>query len=411
MRRTSAREAPVTSTHKVLAVLAGILGGYLLGFIVMETFDAFFGTAPGTPVVLGTPGAAGVQVAAPVSQTTGVQLQGGSGTTSKADGHTIHSLLTSNGSPYQNFQGRIMYGTYKIVQKMPGGDKLTGFTRILHRMTPDELMDEIPTFRANPLHPECDTWCDFPVADRPNAVKQWMDAVLREPAMLKGAWILLLECDYVWMRPVQAPDAYDPNQKGMQFKFDYIMPTHPDAAPHMKRVSGGLDPAVIPASGPAPVLVRYTDMAGVVTEWERVTAVIENDAAAVKQLDWVREMYAWDIALALRNVTLITEAPPNSRLIAQPPHETSLGNAAMCHYTWATIYHENKKEIWRFEKRDYTAADKALNVPLLPMPPKEWKQGWTLQDGLPVTKDLHELVSSMVGRMNEAIATLPKLQK
>lgn len=28
----------------------------------------------------------------------------------------------------------------------------------------------------------------------------------------------------------------------------------------------------------------------------------------------------------------------------------------------ATIYHENKKEIWRFEKRDYTAADKALNV-------------------------------------------------
>ncbi len=45
------------------------------------------------------------------------------------------------------------------------------------------------------------------------------------------------------------------------------------------------------------------------------------------------------------------------------------------------------------------------------MPPKEWKQGWTLQDGLPVTKELHELVSGMVGRMNEAIATLPKLQK
>ncbi len=37
----------------------------------------------------------------------------------------------------------IRYGTYKIVQKMPGGDKLTGFTRILHRMTPDELMDEV----------------------------------------------------------------------------------------------------------------------------------------------------------------------------------------------------------------------------------------------------------------------------
>lgn len=35
------------------------------------------------------------------------------------------------------------------------------------------------------------------------------------------------ECDYVWMKPVQAPDANDPASKGMQFFFDYIMPDHP----------------------------------------------------------------------------------------------------------------------------------------------------------------------------------------
>lgn len=35
------------------------------------------------------------------------------------------------------------YGTYKLVQKMPGGEMLTGFTRILHRMTDDNLMDEV----------------------------------------------------------------------------------------------------------------------------------------------------------------------------------------------------------------------------------------------------------------------------
>lgn len=35
------------------------------------------------------------------------------------------------------------YGTYKLVQKMPGGEKLTGFTRILHRVKPDECMDEV----------------------------------------------------------------------------------------------------------------------------------------------------------------------------------------------------------------------------------------------------------------------------
>jgi hypothetical protein len=55
-------------------------------------------------------------------------------------GKTIHTLCTSNGSPYVNFQTRIMYGTYKLTQQMPGGELLAGFTRILHRTQPDELM-------------------------------------------------------------------------------------------------------------------------------------------------------------------------------------------------------------------------------------------------------------------------------
>eukprot|EP00955_Chlamydomonas_euryale_P086146 364195-Chlamydomonas_euryale.AAC.14 len=39
------------------------------------------------------------------------------------------------------------YGTYKLVQKMPGGDKLTGFTRVLHRGHKDECMDEVGSAR------------------------------------------------------------------------------------------------------------------------------------------------------------------------------------------------------------------------------------------------------------------------
>ena len=35
------------------------------------------------------------------------------------------------------------YGTYKLVQKMPGGENMVGFTRILHRTTPDAVMDEV----------------------------------------------------------------------------------------------------------------------------------------------------------------------------------------------------------------------------------------------------------------------------
>jgi hypothetical protein len=61
----------------------------------------------------------------------------------KHAGDTIHTLMTSNGSPYQNIQGRIMYASYKLVQGMPGGDKLTGFTRILHRTTDDPVVGEV----------------------------------------------------------------------------------------------------------------------------------------------------------------------------------------------------------------------------------------------------------------------------
>ena len=127
-------------------------------------------------------------------------------------------------------QNLIMYGTFKLAQRQPGGDKMVGFTRILHRTTDDALSPLIPTFRADPLHPgahtcvcglapcaagcaglwaawpfaqlydsgsssrpvpqpcliaECDGWCEYPVADRPNAVRQFLDAAKRDPSLIK----------------------------------------------------------------------------------------------------------------------------------------------------------------------------------------------------------------------------------
>lgn len=260
-------------------------------------------------------------------------------------------------------------GTYNIVRKMPGGERLVALTRILHRTTPDEVMDEvrreqstqlggllgllvwssavrrslvirhpppvvvwssalscpkqesvhltsrvavanishlarlqIPTFIAQPLQPDCDKWCWFPVADRANAMQQFIDAAEKDPSMLKvravmlqralgvcrshagtvpvcprmhtrprpmqtpkgsiginylcvhlprapspsspyappvrptphpvvpaqAPWLLLLETDYVWMKPLPDPgDAYDRSVPGWSFGFDYIAPSIP----------------------------------------------------------------------------------------------------------------------------------------------------------------------------------------
>ena len=43
----------------------------------------------------------------------------------------------------------------------------------------------MPTFRADPLTPQCDGWCEFPVSDRPNAVAQYFKAAESDPSMIK----------------------------------------------------------------------------------------------------------------------------------------------------------------------------------------------------------------------------------
>ena len=50
--------------------------------------------------------------------------------------------------------------------------------------------------------------------------------------------------------------------------------------------------------------------------------------------------------------------------------------------------------------------EQEVQVPQLEEPP-EWRDGITLQDGVPVTRDLVELLRSMIRRMNEATRDLP----
>ena len=40
------------------------------------------------------------------------------------------------------------WGTYNVVRKMPGGEKMVAMTRVLHRTTPDEIMDEVRAYTA-----------------------------------------------------------------------------------------------------------------------------------------------------------------------------------------------------------------------------------------------------------------------
>lgn len=95
-----------------------------------------------------------------------------------------------------------------------------------HRDLP---LQEIPTFHAQPQTPACDNWCPFPVADRPNAVRQFFEAASQRPGLILAPWILLIETDYVWMKPLHGVPAAESAAPGWAFSYGYIMPTYPCA--------------------------------------------------------------------------------------------------------------------------------------------------------------------------------------
>jgi hypothetical protein len=79
--------------------------------------------------------------------------------------------------------------------------------------------------------------------------------------------------------------------------------------------------------------------------------------------------------------------------------------------TWGVIVKDSAgKEWWKWDKRFYTDANDALKVPLLKLPPP-LIDGLKMQDGMPFTQDLHNVLTDMLTLMNKAIETLPDLRK
>ncbi|EFN56336.1 hypothetical protein CHLNCDRAFT_144797 [Chlorella variabilis] len=401
---------PVPASRVILFLFVGFLIGLGLGVLFMGTSHAIieskgathFGQEGGSQ----QPRRLVVQVQQePTLEATGDATAGA--TTAAVPGpDSIHTLCTGNGSPYQNYQLRIAFATYKLIQSMPGGNRHTGFTRILHRTKPDPLMGEIETFRADPLQPKCDDWCEYPVSDRGNAVRQFFNAAAKNPSMIKGAWIYMIESDYVFMKPLPIPDqAGQAQYKAWGYPFDYIQPRSHTAA--IRKLWPEGEPEDVQGTGPAPMLMKAADWIKVTPDWEKFTAKIEADEALKQELGWVREMYAFSVALAVNE--LKTELKPigQSYFIAQLPIEDALGPAHAYHYTQCTIIKtiDGDKDVWAYDKRFHTSLEESLKVPMIPTPP-DFQKGWKTIEGKPITPKLLSSIAQMVAQMNRGIKTL-----
>ena len=79
--------------------------------------------------------------------------------------------------------------------------------------------------------------------------------------MAQAPWLLMIETDYVWMKPLQAPPAQDPASRGAAFPFGYITPSAPGLDGVMRKMyPPEMGPtADIPGTGPAPVMMRFAE--------------------------------------------------------------------------------------------------------------------------------------------------------
>jgi len=330
----------------------------------------------------------------------------------------IHTVLTSNGNSYMNWQTRVMYATWQAAGAAEPADAklMTVFTRVLHRSTEDELMMEVPTKRIDPLRPSCDTYCDFPVADRAQALTDWSKS---EDAQ-QCSHIMMVETDYLFVRAVP-PAVLPAPGHAVGFHFGYIAPDAPSAAPLSKRfLPPPLDAelARVPQTGNAPQLLTAADFRTIMPAWAAMQVRVEADQDAIREFNWVRDMYAYSFAVATLGITHHIPLVPYNPLMVQPPADVTLGQAAILHYTWGPIVSlwngtVNGKVLWQFDKRTYQGgqgAEGPVVLKKLEMPPP-WQPGMRLQANETVTPDGLRLMALLVETFNAAVDSLPLLPK
>jgi hypothetical protein len=343
--------------------------------------------------------------------------------------NTIHTLTTTNGSPYQNYQMRIAYASYLRILDMPGGEHHVAFTRVLHRTDRDVdvLASEIPTFRADPLQPVCDDWCEYPVSDRANAVAQYWKYAQKND-LLHADWYYMIESDYVFVKPLlsltegSTPVTLD-SSKAYGYFFYYISP--PMQVEAMRKLYPEGEPSDVQSSGPAPLLMSLENWLKVTPGWEEMAAMIESDEFLKNRLGWVREMYGFCVAMARAGIEIVLDAPGAGNVIGgdqssvpiqfirEMPIHDSLEDAHAFHYTLATIIKsvEGEEDVWGYDKRWHVEEDKVLRVPALdPLPKFPGEGKWKFIEGSPVTKAKYDTLEEMVKAMNVAIADLKVLE-
>ncbi|KAF3631121.1 putative ultraviolet-B receptor UVR8-like isoform X1 [Capsicum annuum] len=266
----------------------------------------------------------------------------------------FHIALTATDSPYSKWQCRIMYYWYRKKKDLPGSE-MVKFTRILHSGSPDNLMDEIPTFVVDPL---------------PDGLDRSLITIFVNPL------------------PNLAYGDYP-----VAFPFFYIKPAEHEEIirkffPKENGPVTNIDPI-----GNSPVIIKkfiQDLLEQVATTWMNVSLRMKHDEETDKTFGWVLEMYAYAVASALHGVQHILRKD----FMLQAPWDLETRKKFIIHYTYGCDYNLKAEltygEIgeWRFDKRSYIHGPLPKNLSLPP-------------------PSVPESVVTLLTMINEATANIP----
>ncbi|KAF4346617.1 hypothetical protein G4B88_023089 [Cannabis sativa] len=234
-----------------------------------------------------------------------------------------HVALTATDAPYSQWQCRIMYYWYKVMKDKPGSD-MGKFTRVLHSGTPDNLMEEIPSFVVDPLPQGLDR--GYIVLNRPWAFVQWL-----EKATIEEEYILMAEPDHIFANPL--PNLAKGNHPAA-YPFFYIKPAENEKIirkfyPEENGPVNNVDPI-----GNSPVIIKKSILEEIAPTWVNVSLRMKDDPETDKAFGWVLEMYAYAVASALHGVRHILRKD----FMLQPPWDLEVGKRFIIHYTYGCDY-------------------------------------------------------------------------
>jgi len=188
----------------------------------------------------------------------------------------FHTLLTAQGSIYNQWQARIMYHHWKKQRAVDGRcTEMSGFTRLCPSPDgkPDGVEAFIPTVFVAQLTPQVlAKYGHFGVLNRPHSVVEFFkDPALR--ARVTEEWVMIAETDHVLTKPM--PNlASDTEAAAHSFGYMHAGSHHQKVVDLVNKETSWKQLQPI---GPSPLIIKMTDLEKVAPRWLEYSYALRAD--------------------------------------------------------------------------------------------------------------------------------------